>query len=114
MLSHGTTDLIVILIALTVVVVYLNLRASFRLLREQELTGLQKSVQLLIVWLVPVFGALFVLHLLSEFEEASNGWDASTRTPNFAPNDLRNELTTPKDGRCNDGSDSSSGDCGGV
>ena len=57
-------------------VCYLNVLASIALKRSEALNRSQKLWQLAIIWLVPMFGALLVLHLLSESEKEAipNKW----------------------------------------
>lgn len=55
-------------------VVYLNLLSTVSLIKAKDLTGLQKLGQVLFSWLIPLFGAKFVLHMLSESEPKSTKW----------------------------------------
>jgi len=45
---------------------WLNVLAIFALRYEATLNGFQKVTQTIIMWLIPYFGAAFVLHLICE------------------------------------------------
>ena len=63
-----------ILYATAAFVIYLNILASISLLKAEMLTKFQKIGQGLFIWLVPILGSKFVLHLLSEDEPSSVNW----------------------------------------
>ena len=56
--------------------VVLNLWVSWRVRRDELSSGGQKLIQLLIVWLVPIVGALLALHV-----QRRHGDDASGEYP---------------------------------
>jgi hypothetical protein len=58
--------LIALSIIVVLIVVYANAIATLGVVYDHELNSFQKIVQLLFVWLVPVFGASFVLHFVYE------------------------------------------------
>lgn len=55
-------------------IVYLNILASVSIARTLTLSGTQKAGQLAFSWLIPILGAKFVLHLLSESDPDSVRW----------------------------------------
>lgn len=57
---------IFILLALSVVLLWLNFLASFAIKYDATLERIQTIGQLLFVWLVPYFGAAFILKLVFE------------------------------------------------
>jgi hypothetical protein len=67
------------------VIVYLDVMKTIAICRSESLTLLQKAGQTLFAWLVPIFGARFVLYLLSEhdFEAIPKRW---------IPNDTINQF----------------------
>lgn len=50
------------------IAIYLALMASIALFRTGDLDASQRIGQLLIVWMFPVLGPLFILHLLAEHD----------------------------------------------
>jgi len=52
----------------TAAVVYLNVAATIALWKAGTLEPFQKGAQGILVWIVPLFGALVVLHLLADTE----------------------------------------------
>jgi|SRR3954468_25017267 hypothetical protein len=48
------------------IVLAINILATFRLLREKSFTALQKGGQLLFLWSIPIVGFVFVWHFLNE------------------------------------------------
>jgi hypothetical protein len=53
------------------VVVVLNLMATVSLIRTSSLTRFQKVAQGVIVWVLPLFGAFLVLHLIGQGDRAA-------------------------------------------
>jgi hypothetical protein len=58
--------LLVIAVVATAILLWLNSLASLAVKYDHTLDKTQKIAQIFIVWLVPFFGAAFVLHLVSE------------------------------------------------
>jgi hypothetical protein len=55
-------------------IVYLNILASVSVFKSTSLSGLQKVGQLIFSWLIPILGAKFVLHILSDSEPEAVRW----------------------------------------
>ena len=49
---------------LVVIIVWLNILATIALRYDQTLNAFQRKAQTIIVWLVPMFGAAFILNLV--------------------------------------------------
>lgn len=60
-----------VLLFLLFITIYLNLIASISLYRASTLESFQKFAQFVIVWIFTIFGAWFVIHMLSEQEVES-------------------------------------------
>ena len=61
---------------LYIFIVYLaivNLFISYRLIKDEYYNPIQKSIQLLIVWLVPLLGAMIVSHFNTEEKRELKG-----------------------------------------
>jgi hypothetical protein len=66
-MSSGVTyALIAIGILVAAVLVLANLMATVALIRTDSLTRFQKIAQAVIVWVLPLFGAFLVLHLIGQ------------------------------------------------
>ena len=63
-------DLLAIVLAFLIV---LNAWVTWRVIRDDLSTGTQRCAQVLLVWIVPFFGALLVLHLQRQYPERSSG-----------------------------------------
>ena len=55
---------VIFLWVLLAYVLYFNILASIVIYYDKSLTPFQKSVQPFIVWLIPIIGATYILHLL--------------------------------------------------
>lgn len=55
---------IVLLVLLLIYTLYFNILASIVIKYDHSLKGFQKTAQSVVVWLFPIVGAGFVLHLL--------------------------------------------------
>ena len=53
--------------------VVLNIFTSYRLIKDEYYTSIQKSIQLLIIWFVPLFGAMIVAYFNTEEKRKSKG-----------------------------------------
>jgi hypothetical protein len=58
------TELIAILVLM--LLCGINLLASIRLYKCETLIPFQKKAQFIVIWLLPVIGALLILHLLND------------------------------------------------
>lgn len=58
--------LLVFAVVATAILLWLNSLASLAIKYDRTLDKTQKIAQMFLVWLVPFFGASFVLHLVSE------------------------------------------------
>ena len=56
---------------MALVAIYLNALATLGIVYDHELSSFQKISQLLFVWLVPIFGAAFILFLV--YQHSPNG-----------------------------------------
>jgi hypothetical protein len=64
----GTTWILVLLSAMACMVTFINTMTSIAVMKATDQTSLQRTGQLLATWLVPVVGAMLVLHLIAEFD----------------------------------------------
>jgi len=55
-----------LLVGFFIAILYINIVASYHLLRAQYYDNMQKSVQLLIIWLLPVVGSVLVMFFIIE------------------------------------------------
>ncbi len=55
-------------------VVLLNMVTSYRLLRDEVYSLLQKTVQMLFVWFVPLIGAVTVSYFLNQIPKPAKQW----------------------------------------
>ena len=55
-------------------IIYLNVLASVSVVKSISLSGIQKAGQFVFAWLVPIIGAKFVLHILSDSEPEVVRW----------------------------------------
>ena len=55
-------------------IVYINVLSSISIIKASTLDKFQKTAQIFITWLIPIIGAKFVLHVLSESDPESIGW----------------------------------------
>jgi len=62
--QSGSSVILVAVLCVAIVLVALNLYVSVKLLRSDAYTRLQKALQLVIVWLLPVVGPILVLTLI--------------------------------------------------
>lgn len=57
------------LIIAIVVLIILNVSVSYRLLKCDSLTVYQKVAQSIIIWLIPIIGAVIILAFISSYDE---------------------------------------------
>ncbi len=71
----------ILIFSLVAIVLWLNAKASLAILQDSLSSRKQRTVQLLIVWLVPLIGALTVLAVHRPTEKSSGKYSEESPPP---------------------------------